>query len=159
MLYTREERMSHNASVIDDASDKPKEKYRRRHGSNLRQQSTPNRVTFYALLSILYLPLPLDFHKCLNMLSRLIILFVIVKMSWAVEGVIWSKRDGKFVPLYSIPNFRSAKNDYLERVRDLEFHNFHHQSITLAFYQVSFVFLREHFSFPLIYTILMIYRK
>ena len=73
----------------------------------------------------------------IKMIIAVALIFNVLKITYAVSGVIWNKDNHTFVPLFSIPIFAAMRNDYLKSMRDLEYHNFNHSTLKVAYFQVS----------------------
>ena len=58
------------------------------------------------------------------------------KISQAVTGFIWDNSIQNFIPLFQIPNFAQARDEYTRKLRNIEFHNFHGEALKLAYFEV-----------------------
>ncbi|XP_016839123.2 glutamate receptor 2-like [Nasonia vitripennis] len=104
-----------------------------------RQASTPYYNSTFSRGLRLQLKLEL---RCRTMFSFLAFLSIL-KIAQAVEGVIWSKSARNFVPLFSISRFAVLNDERIQRSKDLEWHDFQHEILKVAYYQernlVSFI--------------------
>ena len=77
-------------------------------------------------------------------------LFAILKISCAISGVIWSKKDQNFVPLFSIATFSAIHDERVERFREIEYHNFNGEMLKISYFQVSLCYystVLDHYFF------------
>ena len=70
------------------------------------------------------------------MLRAVIICFCILKITAAINVVIWNNDKQDFLPTDNISTYQMDRLYILNRSRELEIYNFQNQSLTFGFYYV-----------------------
>ena len=71
------------------------------------------------------------------MFLKVLIFLNILKIVNAINGLIWVKSENDFLPIFSISTFWFVKQNWLNKSRELEIHDFQNQSVKLGAFYVS----------------------
>ncbi|XP_012145391.1 uncharacterized protein LOC105663067 [Megachile rotundata] len=72
-------------------------------------------------------------------MRQLLLVFVIYEVLKPVEcvnGVIWNKQSGNFVPIFSIPSFAAMRDEIFKKSLEKETHNFQGEIVRFSYYEI-----------------------